>query len=176
MHLLTFCDPGFELMGSSEMKKLLETYQSVSEANNGQIQRMTQMVEQAQMNADGYQVQPIKQQNHDFAGPNTLPVSGITNIAVPQLIPQPKMTGTAWSIPPRVLVVDDDLIFRRLSTKLLQVAGCTIDVAVDGLEAITKLGSGSYDLVLMVCIALQSRRFPHISLQIFSHFDETEPL
>ena len=55
-----------------------------------------------------------------------------------------------WSIPPRVLLVDDDLIFRRLSTKLLQVAGCTIDVAADGLEAITKLGSGSYDIVLMV--------------------------
>ncbi|KAI9487956.1 hypothetical protein BDB00DRAFT_850823 [Zychaea mexicana] len=54
-----------------------------------------------------------------------------------------------WSIPPRVLLVDDDLIFRRLSTKLLQVAGCTIDVAADGLEAITKLGSGSYDIVLM---------------------------
>lgn len=55
-----------------------------------------------------------------------------------------------WSTPPHVLLVDDDMIFRRLSTKLLQVAGCTIDVASDGLEAITKLGSRSYDIVLMV--------------------------
>ena len=55
-----------------------------------------------------------------------------------------------WTVPPRVLLVDDDSIFRRLSTKLLQIAGCTIDVAVDGMEAVRKLGTGKYDLVLMV--------------------------
>ncbi|KAG1443797.1 hypothetical protein G6F56_010542 [Rhizopus delemar] len=54
-----------------------------------------------------------------------------------------------WTVPPRVLLVDDDSIFRRLSTKLLQMAGCTIDVAVDGEEAVSKLGSERYDLVLM---------------------------
>lgn len=55
-----------------------------------------------------------------------------------------------WSVPPRVLLVDDDSIFRRLSTRLLQLAGCTIDVAVDGLQAIEKLGTARYDIVLMV--------------------------
>ncbi|KAI8376018.1 uncharacterized protein BYT42DRAFT_573116 [Radiomyces spectabilis] len=54
-----------------------------------------------------------------------------------------------WTIPPKVLLVDDDSIFRRLSTRLLQLAGCTIDVAVDGLEALTKLSSDRYDIVLM---------------------------
>lgn len=133
------------------MRKLLDAYQSVSEANNDQIQRMTRMVEQAQINTNEYQPQPVKQQDNDFGGgQNALPVSGITNVVAPQIVSQPKASVTTWSIPPRVLVVDDDLIFRRLSTKLLQIAGCTIDVAVDGLEAITKLGSGSYDLVLMV--------------------------
>lgn len=55
-----------------------------------------------------------------------------------------------WSVPPRVLLVDDDSIFRRLSTRLLEMAGCTIEVAVDGVEAIDKLGTDHYDIVLMV--------------------------
>jgi osomolarity two-component system response regulator SKN7 len=65
-----------------------------------------------------------------------------------------KRIQPGWSVPPRVLLVDDDSIFRRLSTKLLQVAGCTIDVAVDGVEAVRKLGSGKYDLVLMVSLCI----------------------
>lgn len=57
-----------------------------------------------------------------------------------------------WSVPPRVLLVDDDSIFRRLSTRLLEMAGCTIEVAVDGVEAIDKLGTDHYDIVLMVSV------------------------
>ncbi|KAI9250878.1 hypothetical protein BDA99DRAFT_522132 [Phascolomyces articulosus] len=54
-----------------------------------------------------------------------------------------------WSVPPRVLLVDDDSMFRQISTRLLQLAGCIIDVAVDGVEACNKIGSSEYDLVLM---------------------------
>ncbi|KAM3589838.1 kinase-regulated stress-responsive transcription factor skn7 [Umbelopsis sp. WA50703] len=54
-----------------------------------------------------------------------------------------------WSVPPRVLLVDDDSVFRNLSSKLLQVFGCTFDVAADGVEAMQKLGLEKYDLVLM---------------------------
>jgi osomolarity two-component system response regulator SKN7 len=55
-----------------------------------------------------------------------------------------------WSVPPRVLLVDDDSVCRNLSSKLLQVFGCTFDVATDGVEALKKLGLERYDLVLMV--------------------------
>ncbi|KAG2178299.1 hypothetical protein INT44_001449, partial [Umbelopsis vinacea] len=54
-----------------------------------------------------------------------------------------------WSVPPRVLLVDDDSVFRNLSSKLLQVFGCTFDVAADGVEAMHKLGLEKYDIVLM---------------------------
>jgi CheY-like chemotaxis protein len=53
-------------------------------------------------------------------------------------------------VPPRVLLVDDDSVCRNLSSKLLQVFGCTFDVATDGVEALKKLGLEKYDLVLMV--------------------------
>ena len=55
-----------------------------------------------------------------------------------------------WAVPPRVLLVDDDAISRKLSTKFLQVFGCTTDVAVDGVSAVTKMNVEKYDLVLMV--------------------------
>ncbi|KAF8338237.1 uncharacterized protein EI90DRAFT_3151985 [Cantharellus anzutake] len=54
-----------------------------------------------------------------------------------------------WAVPPRVLLVEDDLVSRRLSSKFLQVSGCTIDVAVDGIGAVNKMNLEKYDLVLM---------------------------
>jgi osomolarity two-component system response regulator SKN7 len=56
-----------------------------------------------------------------------------------------------WAVPPRVLLVDDDAVSRKLSSKFLQVFGCTIDVAVDGVGAVNKMNLEKYDLVLMVC-------------------------
>ncbi|KAI0790678.1 hypothetical protein C8Q75DRAFT_760139 [Abortiporus biennis] len=55
----------------------------------------------------------------------------------------------AWAVPPRVLLVDDDAINRKKSSKFLQIFGCTIDVAVDGLGAVEQMNIEKYDLVLM---------------------------
>ncbi|KAJ7922546.1 HSF-type DNA-binding-domain-containing protein [Mycena leptocephala] len=54
-----------------------------------------------------------------------------------------------WAVPPRVLLVDDDAVTRKLSSKFLQVFGCTTDVAVDGVGAVNKMNLERYDLVLM---------------------------
>ncbi len=58
-----------------------------------------------------------------------------------------------WAVPPRVLLVEDDAVSRKLSSKFLQVFGCTIDVAVDGVGAVNKMNLEKYDLVLMVSFA-----------------------
>ncbi|CEH17686.1 hypothetical response regulator receiver protein [Ceraceosorus bombacis] len=54
-----------------------------------------------------------------------------------------------WSVPPKVLVVDDNEVCRKMSSKFLQVFGCAIDVAVDGVNAVNKMNLEKYDLVLM---------------------------
>lgn len=54
-----------------------------------------------------------------------------------------------WAVPPRVLLVDDDEVCRRLSSKFLQVFGCSIDYASDGMTAVNKMNQEKYDLVLM---------------------------
>lgn len=55
-----------------------------------------------------------------------------------------------WSIPPRVLLVDDDAVSYKLSSEFLQVFGCTIDIAMDGVTAVNKMNLEKYELVLMV--------------------------
>lgn len=69
-----------------------------------------------------------------------------------------------WSVPPRVLLVEDDAVSRKLSSKFLQIFGCAIDVAVDGVGAVNKMNLERYDLVLMV------RAFLHCNI-IFLTFD-----
>ena len=59
-----------------------------------------------------------------------------------------------WAVPPRVLLVDDDAVIRKLSSKFLKIFGCTTDVAVDGIGAVTKMNLEKYDLVLMVNLFL----------------------
>ncbi|KAF9962987.1 kinase-regulated stress-responsive transcription factor skn7 [Modicella reniformis] len=54
-----------------------------------------------------------------------------------------------WSMPPRVLLVEDDDTCRRLSARFLQVFGCPFDVAEDGLAAVGKMSHHKYDIVLM---------------------------
>ena len=50
-----------------------------------------------------------------------------------------------------MLLVDDDEVNRRMSSKFPQVFGCTIiDVAVDGVGIVERMNLEKYDLVLMV--------------------------
>ncbi len=49
---------------------------------------------------------------------------------------------------PFVLVVDDDPAVRELLSKTLTAAGYSVDVAVDGLSALLKIGEKAYDLMI----------------------------
>jgi osomolarity two-component system response regulator SKN7 len=103
--------------------------------------------------------------NNDF-GPFDGAMAGNQNAADAVTEPRnasPRQTQTlrvrrspfvpGWTVPPRVLLVDDDAVTRKLSTKFLQVFGCTTDVAVDGVSAVNKMNLEKYDLVLMVRVS-----------------------
>jgi hypothetical protein len=51
-----------------------------------------------------------------------------------------------------VLLVDDDEVNRRIVEQVLQVSGCMIDVAVDGVGAVERMNLEKYILVLMVSL------------------------
>ncbi|EKM54935.1 uncharacterized protein PHACADRAFT_119777 [Phanerochaete carnosa HHB-10118-sp] len=82
--------------------------------------------------------------------PEPTPQPGPSTVGTSQKLRVRRSTYVpGWAVPPRVLLVDDDAISRKLSSKFLQVFGCTIDVAVDGDVAVNKMNLEKYDLVLM---------------------------
>ncbi|KAI9253146.1 hypothetical protein BY458DRAFT_493256 [Sporodiniella umbellata] len=54
-----------------------------------------------------------------------------------------------WTTPPRVLLVDDDSVYRDVSGRMLTIMKCSVEFAKDGLEALEKLNTSKYDLILM---------------------------
>ena len=55
----------------------------------------------------------------------------------------------SWNKTPRILVVEDDVVYRQLSSKFLEKFGCVVETVVNASEAIEKMNSTKYDLVLM---------------------------
>jgi len=49
----------------------------------------------------------------------------------------------------RIMVVDDDLYIRELYEEILKGEGYTVDSAVNGEDAYSKLKQGGYDLILL---------------------------
>jgi len=48
-----------------------------------------------------------------------------------------------------VLLVEDNMINQKVAMRLLEKAGCTVTVAVNGVEAIDQIQQASFDVVLM---------------------------
>ncbi|MCB9567784.1 MAG: PAS domain S-box protein [Myxococcales bacterium] len=65
--------------------------------------------------------------------------------------PEPVEVGPAPRFHGRVLVVEDNAINQRVATLMLERLGCRVDVAADGLEAVTMVAQIPYDLVFMDC-------------------------
>ncbi len=50
---------------------------------------------------------------------------------------------------PRILIVDDNRTNRTIAAAFVKKMGCQSDMAVDGVDALTKLKSGNFDLLLL---------------------------
>lgn len=54
-----------------------------------------------------------------------------------------------WTQTPRILVVEDDVVYRQLSSKFLEKFGCVTETVEDAQGAVEKMNRTRYDLVLM---------------------------
>ena len=84
----------------------------------------------------------------------------------------------------RVLLVDDDVLLRKVITRQLLAAGYLVRTAEHGLDAIAKLRAGLPDLIIsdvnmpemdgVEFLGVVRKRFPHIPLIAMSGIDERE--
>jgi len=59
--------------------------------------------------------------------------------------------GSSNSVPPRILMAEDNVINQRVGKLILQRAGFAIDLAADGVETLEAHKKEPYDLILMDC-------------------------
>lgn len=73
-----------------------------------------------------------------------LPIATQTSNSEPEIIHKlPTRT--------RVLVVDDNMVNRRLAAKMLERLGCVVEAVDNGIKAVELTRSSSFDLILMDC-------------------------
>ena len=77
------------------------------------------------------------------------PSGAVPKAAIGAVAAQPPMP-TAYA-GARVLVAEDNPVNRIVTVGLLEEAGCRVDTAANGLEAVDAFTRGAYDLVLMDC-------------------------
>ena len=95
---------------------------------------------------------PPREGEGQTQGPMRVPITSSTLPSTPSQLRHLQLGFTeipGWSAPPKVLVVDDDATCRQLSSKFLRIFGCFIDIAVDGLGAVSKMNTEKYDIVFM---------------------------
>jgi CheY-like chemotaxis protein len=65
--------------------------------------------------------------------------------------PSPNSEHLDYSLPLRILLVDDNLLNQRLTLRQLQILGYGADVVSDGQAAVEAVARSPYDVVLMDC-------------------------
>ncbi|HWN71070.1 MAG TPA: response regulator, partial [Haliangium sp.] len=67
-------------------------------------------------------------------------------------VPDPSRSGdTSLPASPRVLVAEDNPVNQKVAARILEKAGCRVDVVANGLEAVAAHERGAYALIIMDC-------------------------
>ncbi|KAL7422442.1 kinase-regulated stress-responsive transcription factor skn7 [Cryptotrichosporon argae] len=72
-----------------------------------------------------------------------------TALAPPHKKSKGMFARPSWHHAPRVLVVEDDAVTRRIAAKFLTSSGCIVETVENGQAAVDKVTTTAYDLVLM---------------------------
>jgi signal transduction histidine kinase/DNA-binding response OmpR family regulator len=78
-----------------------------------------------------------------------LDVAGRARLAAPAFPPSTPSAPPAAALD--VLVVEDDVVSQRVTTRMLQKLGCRVEVAADGQAAVERTAERHFDLLLMDC-------------------------
>ncbi len=73
----------------------------------------------------------------------------VLNAGVPSIVEPKKSTVLVPTVKPRILVVEDNPVNRKVAIKSLEFLGCQVEIAVDGFDAIPLVKTWEFDLVFM---------------------------
>lgn len=82
-------------------------------------------------------------------GVHVVPADATLSSVGPATDPTPSPSWSGQLAGHRVLLVDDDRLYRQIGAELLKLAGMECDLAANGAEALEKLALTTYDLVLL---------------------------
>jgi CheY-like chemotaxis protein len=82
------------------------------------------------------------------------PEAGPRGEALPSALAAPAAGASQHersSQPPRVLLVEDNVVNQKVAMRMLEKLGCSVDVALNGREAVERVRHEEYELVFMDC-------------------------
>ena len=106
-----------------------------------------------QVGVAGYLNKPIRQaQLYDclrtVMGPASPPASQVVQLA-PRIVTAHSIKEANDLLRPRVLLAEDNQTNQMAATRMLELLGCRVDIAVNGIEAVDACGAVDYAMVLM---------------------------
>ncbi len=101
----------------------------------------------------GYLNKPVRQSQlyeclRTVMGPAAPPVTNAVQ-AAPRLVTTHTLKESAGLRRPRVLLAEDNHTNQMAAVRMLEMMGCQVDVAVNGIEAVDACRTGHYEIVLM---------------------------
>ncbi|MBX3327346.1 MAG: PAS domain S-box protein [Nitrospira sp.] len=79
----------------------------------------------------------------------TVPLEVRTDNEMSSVLAPPQHTPA--TLHGKVLLAEDNVVNREIAVAMLELLGCTVDIAEDGQEALAAIDAQSYDLILMDC-------------------------
>nr|XP_018261625.1 uncharacterized protein I303_06065 [Kwoniella dejecticola CBS 10117]OBR83783.1 hypothetical protein I303_06065 [Kwoniella dejecticola CBS 10117] len=119
---------------------------------SAQVNSLEPISEQQATSADNNAIE--SQQVPSTAAPSAIsPPGGSSSKPFKKSSPHSSGSGSVvkphWATTPKILVVEDDLVYRQLSSKFLSKFGCLTETVENAQGAIEKMNKDKYDLVLM---------------------------
>ena len=75
----------------------------------------------------------------------------LTRHQLPSRVAVPEINSIVANFALRILLAEDNLVNQKVASRFLQKLGCRVDIAINGVEAVSKWESTSYDLIFMDC-------------------------
>jgi CheY-like chemotaxis protein len=147
--LLDFQMPGS--MDGGELAAAIRARPAISATRLILLTSMGQVASADELSVDGALTKPVNQSQLYDAIATILASTPTGTGTAPVATAEPERLGTRVAIGAHVLVAEDNAVNRLLAVRLLERLGCSVDVAMNGAEAVEMSAGTDYGVIFMDC-------------------------